>query len=113
MTTYQIIVTGISLYFIFDRIKKRLSKEPRQSFLKVIATIILWSSVICITLFPGLLDVLTQIIKIDKDDNSIIGVILIFSLVLFFKILSIIERIEKNITELVRRESLKKFEENL
>lgn len=113
MSIYQAIVTIISLYFIVDRIKKRIAKEPRQSVVKVLTTIILWSSVIFITLFPNLFDTLSMFVGFDKSGNSIIGIILIFSLILFFKILSIIERIEKNITELVRKESLKNFEEKL
>ena len=113
MTIYQIIVTLISLYFIGDRIKKRIAKEPRQSFLKVLTTIVLWSGVIFITLFPTTFNTLTDFVGLDKSGASVIGIILIFSLVLFFRILSFVERIEKNITELVRKESLKDFEKKL
>lgn len=113
MTIYQIIVIFISFYFITDRIKKRIAKEPRQSFLKITTTIVLWSTVILITLIPKIFDHIVTLLGLEKNGNSVLGIVLIFSLILFFKMLSIIERIENNITELVRKEALNDLEKKL
>lgn len=113
MTIYQIIVIFISSYFIVDRIKKRIAKEPRQSFLKVTTTIVLWSTVILVTLIPEIFDHVVTLVGLEKNGNSVLGIVLIFLLILFFKMLSIIERIENNITELVRKEALKNLEKKI
>lgn len=112
MNIYQLTVLIIAAYFIFDRLKKKLTNKPGQSLLKVTATVLMWSTVIAITLSPHIFDGLTKKIGIGDSSSSIISLIVMFFLILFFKIISIIERIESNITEIVRKEALKDFENN-
>ncbi|MBI5044738.1 MAG: DUF2304 domain-containing protein [Candidatus Levybacteria bacterium] len=104
---YKIIIVIICLVFIVDRLKKRINKEPRQSLLKIFTTLFIWGGIIIITLIPSTYDHLMQLLGAKNDKNSLVLFGFIILLVFIYKILSIIERIEKNITEIIRHDSLK------
>jgi len=69
--------------------------------------IIVWCGMIIIALYPSFTDTLAHFIGMEGNINAVmlIGFLLIFSIV--FRILSIIERIERDISKLARKDALK------
>ena len=102
---YQIIIILIAGYFIVNRIIKFLKKEKSQSLIKLAATIIIWTSVIFISFFSKTLTNFLNNLGLGVFSLIFIGFIIVF--ILIFRLLSFIEIIEKNITEIVRKEALK------
>jgi len=104
---YKIIVILISSYFIVRQLYKFLNREQYQSFIKFIATIIVWGGVIVFISVPGLSHFISEKLGLGKNLNTLIftGFILVF--ILIFKLISIIEKVEKNITDIVRKEALR------
>lgn len=102
---YQIIIIIIAGYYIVNRIIKFIKKEKSQSVLKLGTTIIIWSSIILVSFFSKTLNSFLNNLGLGLFSLIFIGFILVF--IIIFRLLSIIETLEKNITEIVRKEALK------
>ncbi|NTU46237.1 DUF2304 domain-containing protein [Candidatus Roizmanbacteria bacterium] len=107
VTPYQLFLAAIALYFIGERIAKVIRREKTQTIFKVIMTIGIWSVILAISLFPKTALYLSKQLGMGENLNTLIfsGFILVF--IILFKMLNILERNERNITELVRKEALK------
>lgn len=110
VSVYQILISALSLFIMVDRTTKYLRKETRQSLLKFIVIFAIWAAILIIALFPPILKFVMGRLGLGEGLNGLIffGFIIIFSLI--YKLLNIIERIERNITEIVRKEALKKID---
>src|SRR5437868_1276745 len=107
---FQIIIVGISLLFIVDRFIKFFRHEQRQSFLKFMMINFIWLGVLTFIVFPNLAHVISDFFGLGRDLNTLIfiGFIIVFGLI--YKLLTIIERMEKEIVEIVRKDALKVLE---
>ena len=78
-----------------------------QSFLKIVTRLIVWCGMIVIAFFPALTDVIAHFVGLAGNINAVIliGFLLIFLII--FRLMSIIERIEKDITILVQKDTLR------
>lgn len=78
-----------------------------QTPLKLIVRIIVWGGMLAITLSPQLIYSLARQAGLEGEINAVTltGFLLIFLII--FKLLSVIERIEHQITLLTRQEALK------
>lgn len=108
MHMYQFIVVSLSTTMIFFGLKKFFSGQQGQSLLKLVMRILIWGSMAAVALFPGLTNQLANIIGLEGNINAVIltGFLLVFLII--FKILSIVEQIEQNISELTRQQALDK-----
>jgi hypothetical protein len=107
LTLYQILITLVAAYFIGERFTRFMRREKTQSLFKFLTIALLWFCIIAITDIPQFASWFSHVIGMgDKDGNSIIlmGFVIVFLILL--RMLSIIERIERNITDLVRRDAL-------
>jgi len=97
---------------IYQGIAKYVKGGTSQTFLKVLIRIIVWGGMALIAIFPSFTNVLANVIGMAGNINAVIltGFILIFLII--FKLLSAIEKVEQQITELTRKESLQKISEN-
>ncbi len=104
---YQILVTALALIMIYQGILKYIKGRSEQTFLKLFVRIAVWGSMALIALFPKFTILLAHVIGIEGNINAVIltGFILIFLMI--FKLLSAIERLEQQMTEVTRKESLK------
>lgn len=102
---YQIIIILIAGYFIINRLIRFIKKEKSQSFLKLGAIITIWFSVIFISFFSKLLNNFLNNLGLGVFSLIFIGFIVVF--ILIFRLLSLIEKLERDITEIVRKEALK------
>lgn len=108
---YQIIISLISLLFIIDRIIKFLKKETRQSVLKIVASIFIWASIFSLAVFPTFATGIMNFIGIYNHTEAFILIGFTVTFMLIYKLLSVIEDLDKNITELVRENALRVLKE--
>jgi len=107
---YQIIVVSISAIMLFTGIKEFIKRETGQTFLKLFVRLVVWGGMALITIYPKIITFMAKLFGIIDNMNAVIltGFIMVFLLI--FKLLSAIEKIEQNISELTRKDALKKVE---
>src|SRR3989338_3789797 len=108
---YQIAILVISCLMIFFGLEKTIKQKPGQTFLKLAIRIIVWGGMAAVALFPSFTNYLAHFIGIEGNVNAVIltGFLLVFLII--FKILSVVERIEQDITRLTRKEAMKKLKQ--
>jgi len=96
------ILIGLALFFIVDRFVRFIKKETGQSFYKLFSTFLIWGAVLIISIFPDFAYFISSKLGMGKNLNTLIffGFVVVF--MILFKILSAIEKIEKEITKIVR-----------
>lgn len=106
---YQFIVAALSVTMIVFGIHKYMTHQAGQSPLKLMVRIVVWGGMMAVALFPVLTNKLADIIGLQGNINAVIltGFLLVFLLI--FKILSVVERIEQDLSTLTRRETLRQL----
>jgi hypothetical protein len=106
---YQIAITLISLLMMYFGLEKYLRRQPSQSLLKLLVRFLIWGGMATVALYPRASNLLAQYIGIEDNINAVVltGFLLIFLII--FKILSVVERIEQNITTLTRKKAMESF----
>jgi hypothetical protein len=108
---YQIAVALIAITMIGLGLERYAKSAPGQSFLKLATRIVIWGGMALVALLPRVSNYLAAFIGLEGNINAVIliGFILVFLII--FKILSVVERIEHDISVLTHNEALKKFNE--
>lgn len=106
---YQIAVIIVSTLMIYQGLDRYFKKQKNQSFLKLFIRLIVWGGMIAIVVYPKVSMSLAKLIGIEGNINAIIlvGFILIFLII--FKLLNAIEKLEQQMTEITRKDSLEKI----
>ncbi|MEK7079568.1 MAG: DUF2304 domain-containing protein [Patescibacteria group bacterium] len=106
-TFIQFILSLIALFFLGNRIIRFLRKERTQTGFKLIMTLLVWGGILFTSLFPVTVHNLSRNLGFGDNLNTLIffGFVVVF--VILFKLLASIENMERNITEIVRKEALK------
>lgn len=109
ISLYQIIVVGVSSVMLFTGIKDFAKREVGQTFLKLFVRIVVWGGMALVAIYPDFTLMLAKIIGIEGNINAVIltGFLLIFLII--FKLLSAIEKIEQNVSELTRRDAIQQL----
>lgn len=107
---YQIVVVLIALAMILLGFHKTLQRNPKQSLLKLFVRVVVWGGLGLIALFPSYADRIAEIIGIGDNISALVVIGFILAFLMIFKILSIIERIEQDISTLTRKKALDEFE---
>lgn len=107
---YQIAVALISAFMLFQGISRYVKGQGNQTLLKLATRIIVWGGMAFVALFPTVTNTLARVIGMEGNINAVIltGFILVFLII--FKLLSAIERLEQNMSEIVRKDSLKNLD---
>ena len=110
---YQVVVVGIASVMLVTGIKEFVNRETGQTWLKLSVRLIVWGGMALIAIYPELTTWLARIIGIVDNMNAVImtGFLLVFLLI--FKLLSAIEKIEQNISELTRKEALREAQDRI
>jgi hypothetical protein len=106
ISIYRIILAVIAALFLANGVWKFLRKEKGQTIFKFLVTLIVWINIFSFAIFPGISHTLSAKLGLGENLNTLIftGFVVIF--VIIFKIISILERIERDISEIVRKEAL-------
>lgn len=110
---YQIVVVAISSVMIVQGIKEFAKREAGQTFLKLSVRLIVWGGMAAIAIYPNLTYVLSKFVGIDDNITAVVVIGFIFVFLIIFKLLSAIEKLEQNVSELTRRESLQEAEKRI
>ena len=104
------ILIFLALGVMIDRLIRFLKKESGQTFFKVFSTLIIWSAILIIAIFPDFAYFVSGKLGMGKNLNTLIffGFVLVF--IAFFKILSILEKIESEITRIIRHLAISEYE---
>jgi hypothetical protein len=110
MSLLQIIISLLALLMLLQGFSKYIKHEQGQTLFKFIVSIIMWGGILIFALLPAFSHTVTRLLGFGENLNTLIflGFIVIF--LVLTKIIHIIERIEKNISEIVRKETLSKLE---
>lgn len=110
---YQYVVVAVSSVMLYKGIKEFLKRESGQTFLKLLVRLIVWGGMALVAIYPDFTTVLARFIGMEGNINAVIltGFLLVFLLI--FKLLSAIEKMEQNISELTRKEALTDFPPSL
>jgi len=106
MTIYQIVLIVISFSFLFFAFKGFIEKEKGYSFFIFLTSLIIWSPIFILSVFPNLAQIITKKLGMGENLNTLIFIGFIFVFLILFKLINKIQELEKNITELVRKDSL-------
>lgn len=109
---YQFVVVSLSAVMIFFGIQKYWRREAGQSFLKLAVRLIVWGGMAAVALYPEFSNKLAKIVGLEGNVNAVIltGFLLVFLII--FKMLSVLERIEQNVSELTRQDALRSIKPN-
>jgi hypothetical protein len=109
----RIALVSVSALFLVDGILKFFKREERQTLFKLLSYLAIWGSILMLGLFPDASHAVSQLLGFGENLNSLIflGFVTVFFAI--FKLLNAVERLERNISEIVRREALEKLENGL
>jgi len=110
---YQLVIVGISSVMLFQGIKEFVKRETGQTFLKLTVRLIVWGGMALVAVYPDFTSLMARLIGIEDNINAVIltGFLLIFLII--FKLLSAIEKIEQNISELTRKDALSELYDDI
>jgi len=98
---------------IFQGIRNYIRGKSGHTIYKLSIRLIVWGGMIFIAIFPEIINLLGKTLGIIDNMNAIILTGFLFVFIMIFKLLSAIERLEQNISELVRNDSLKEIKRNI
>lgn len=106
---YQVILLLVAVFMIFQGFHNYSSGKSGQTFYKLALRLIVWGGVGIVALFPTITKSVANFVGLEGNVNAVIltGFLLIFLMI--FKLLSAIERLERNISEITRKEALKEI----
>jgi len=106
ITVYQIVVSLIATSVIVQRTIRFFRHGQSQSLLKYLTIILVWGMIGAVSLFPTIAHFIRVTFGFGENFNTMIFIAFVVLFVLFFRILAAIEKIESQLTEMVRKEAL-------
>jgi len=104
---YQIIGVVVSFPLLFLGVYRFVSRKKGQTLLKLFANLVIWGGILLVSIFPGITDALGDILGVKGAANGIIFLAFLVLFFLIFRLLSALEKVEENLTTVVRRLALK------
>jgi hypothetical protein len=110
---YQVVVVAISSVMLYLGIKEFVNRETGQTILKLLVRLTVWGGMALIAIYPDFTLVIARIMGIVDNFNAVIlmGFLMVF--LILFKLLSAIEKIEQNVSEITRKEALHEAHERI
>ena len=106
---YQIVVVLVSVTMLYFGLEKYLRRQPNQSLFKLSARFLVWGGMALVALFPMFTNYIARFIGLEGNINAVILIGFLMVFLMIFKILSVVERIEQDISTLTRRDALKRL----
>lgn len=110
---YQVVVVAISSVMLYLGIKEFVNRETGQTVLKLLVRLTVWGGMALIAVYPDFTLFIARVLGVVDNFNAVVmmGFLLVFLLI--FKLLSAIEKIEQNVSELTRKEALNEAHERI
>jgi hypothetical protein len=110
---YQVVVVAISSVMLYLGIKEFANRETGQTLLKLFVRLTVWGGMTLIAIYPNFTLFIAKLMGVVDNFNAVVlmGFLLVFLLI--FKLLSAIEKIEQNVSELTRKEALSEAHERI
>ena len=110
---YQVIVVGISSVMLYLGIKEFVKRETGQTLLKLSVRLAVWGGMSLIAIYPNFTLIIARVMGVEDNFNAVVltGFLMVF--LIMFKLLSAIEKIEQNVSELTRKEALNEAHERI
>jgi hypothetical protein len=107
----QILLSIMAFTFLFISVRRFVYREAKQTALKLLLNIFVWSGALLFSLNPSSARLISEALRLGENLNTLIfiGFVIVFGIL--FKILSIIERIERDITSIVKQDALRDIRE--
>ncbi len=109
ITIPQILLAAIAGASFANGVVKFARKERNQTLFKLVASVIIWGSIAVFSLFPEWARALSSRAGFGDNLNTLIFIGFTIVFVILFKLLSLVERLESNVSEIVRREALERM----
>lgn len=106
ITPYQILLASVALYVIIQRTLRFFRRDEAQSILKYLTIVLVWGMIGAVSLFPSIAHFIRKTFGFGDNFNTMIFLAFVVLFVLFFRILAVIEKIESQLTEIIRKEAL-------
>lgn len=100
----------VSAFFLISGAIKFFKREERQTFIKFFASLVIWGAVLMFGLFPHSGRRISQFLGFGDNLNTLIFLGFVIVFISLFKLINAVERLERNISEIVRREALEQLE---
>lgn len=110
---YQVVVVAISSIMLFQGIKEFFKRESGQTVLKLLVRITVWGGMALVAIYPNFTYFLSRTIGIEDNITAVIVTGFLFVFLIIFKLLSAIEKLEQNVSELTRRDSLREAHDRI
>ena len=107
MNIYRILLIIVSLTVVTNSIIKFIMRQSGQSVFKVLSALVIWIPILFISFNPSYAYVMSKKLGFGDNLNTLIFMGFIAVFMIIFKLISIIEKLEQNITEIIRKEALK------
>ncbi len=113
MHLYQFIIVAISSVMLYLGIKEFANRETGQTLLKLAVRVAVWGGMALIAIYPDFTLFMARILGVVDNFNAVVmtGFLLVF--LMLFKLLSAIEKLEQNVSELTRKEALSEAHERI
>ena len=106
---YQILILLISAFMIFQGIRNYIRGKSGHTFYKLAIRLVVWGGMATLSIFPEKIGLLAKTLGIIDNMNAVILTGFLFIFIMIFKLLSAIERLEQQLSMLIRNDSLKEI----
>jgi hypothetical protein len=100
----------VAALFMINGAVRYFKREERQTFFKLAAYLVIWGAVLTFGLFPHVTRIISQRLGFGENLNTLIFLGFVIVFIALFKLVTAVERLERSISEIVRREALEKLE---
>ncbi|MEM2121783.1 MAG: DUF2304 family protein [Candidatus Woesearchaeota archaeon] len=105
MQLIQILIIGFAIFALARTIGK--FRKKKINFNNFLFWNLIWISIIIIAILPGVTSIFTKVFNVGRGVDFLIYVSILLLFYMVFKIFEKLERIEEEITEVVKKEALK------
>ena len=109
MNVYQFFLAVIASFFILMGILRFIRRERSQTLFKLFLTLFVWGGIFTISIFPNVSHTLSTLLGLGENLNTLIFIGFVVVFIIIFRLLNVIEKLEMNISEIVRKEALEKI----
>jgi hypothetical protein len=109
VTIFQLLFAAIAFGFWLNALLKFFRRERSQTIFKFLANSLVWFGIIIFSLFPKATHTISVQLGFGESLNTFIFIGFVIVFIILFKIINMIERTERHISEIVRKEALSKI----